>query len=111
MAKLVAFAAGGWLLALGSGADSETARARLARSSCGDAAAPRRFVLQGFGLRSIAARERSGATVTRSDARNGRKCSGRGGTPEPHSERAMGAALTRPAGIGSASARARACGV
>ena len=31
-------------------------------------------------------------------------------TPEPHSERAMGAALTRPTGIGSASARARACG-
>ena len=32
-------------------------------------------------------------------------------TPEPHSERAMGAALTRPTGSGSASARARACGV
>ena len=31
-------------------------------------------------------------------------------TPELHSERAMGAALTRPTGIGSASAHARACG-
>ena len=31
-------------------------------------------------------------------------------TPEPRGERAMGAALTRPTGIGSASARARACG-
>ena len=32
-------------------------------------------------------------------------------TPEPHSERAMGAALTRPTGIASALARVRACGV
>ena len=32
-------------------------------------------------------------------------------TPEPHSERAMGAALTRPTGIGSALGRVRACGV
>ena len=32
-------------------------------------------------------------------------------TPEPRRERAMGAAPTRPTGIGSASARARACGV
>ena len=32
-------------------------------------------------------------------------------TPEPHSERAMGAALTRPTGIASALARTRACGV
>ena len=31
-------------------------------------------------------------------------------TPEPRGERAMGAAPTRPTGIGSASARARACG-
>ena len=32
-------------------------------------------------------------------------------TPEPRGERAMGAALTRPTGIVSASARARACGI
>jgi hypothetical protein len=32
-------------------------------------------------------------------------------TPEPRGERAMGAALTRPTGIASASARAPACGV
>ena len=32
-------------------------------------------------------------------------------TPGPRGERAMGAALTRPTGIASASARARACGV
>ena len=32
-------------------------------------------------------------------------------TPEPRGERAMGAALTRPSGIASASARAPACGV
>ena len=32
-------------------------------------------------------------------------------TPEPRGERAMGAALTRPSGIASALARARACGV
>ena len=31
-------------------------------------------------------------------------------TPKPRGERAMGAALTRPTGIGSASARAHACG-
>ena len=32
-------------------------------------------------------------------------------TPEPHSERAMGAALTRPTGTASALARTHACGV
>ena len=67
--------------------------------------------LVGLVWRAISAVAGGSVGLGTADIRKRSRARGVVSTRERHSGRAMGAALTRPKGIASASARARACGV